>query len=242
MENKKQNRYSESFRTRASDFDCKGRMKPSAVLDYFQEVAGAHAEMLGVGYEALLKNDILWVITKVKYQVVGKVEMHKGIRVHTWPQKPSRITFLRDYLIEDEDGNPAIIGTSEWVGMNCKTRKLAQMSDVYELDSFCEDKSFEEKLVKVKDFAEAQSEKTVIPEYCDLDINDHVNNIKYADYVMNSVDVENAEIERFQIDYHREVKKAMPVCIKTFREGNTVFAKGVSDEGEKMFSCSFILK
>ena len=38
------------YTLRAGDFDKFDRIKPSAVLDLFQDVAGQHAEEIGVGF------------------------------------------------------------------------------------------------------------------------------------------------------------------------------------------------
>jgi len=237
-----ENRYAQKFYLRTSDFDCHMQLKPSAVLDLFQEVAGAHAEELGIGFNKLLENNLLWVITKVKYQVVGKVEMHKPVTVHTWPLKPARVAFQREYLIENENGETVIKGSSEWVTMHSEKRRLVPMNDIYPLEEFCEDKMFEGRLVKVSDFDSAQYESLIRPAFCDLDMNGHVNNIKYADFVLNTVDLSTSQIDTFQIDYHREVQKDMPLSVLVYRSDKDVLAKGVSEAGEKMFSCQILVK
>ena len=237
-----ENRYMQKIHLRTSDFDTFGRIKPSAVLDLFQEVAGAHAEELGIGFESLSKNNLLWVITKVKYEVVGKVPMHQSVTVHTWPKEPSRITFEREYLVENEKGEVVIRGSSEWVTMHSEKRCIVPVKDIYPLDSFCEDKNFEGKFTKVPNFESENVKGSVIPQFCDLDRNGHVNNIKYADFVLNTVDLGKKEITFFQADYHREIKKGMPVDILAFCDDNEILAKGISEDGEKMFSCRICLK
>ena len=47
--------WEESHLLRANDFDTYGRIKPSAVLDLFQNAAGAHAKAIGVGFDAMLE-------------------------------------------------------------------------------------------------------------------------------------------------------------------------------------------
>jgi len=39
--------FEKDYFLRTSDFDCKGRLKPSSVLELFQNVAGEHATVLG---------------------------------------------------------------------------------------------------------------------------------------------------------------------------------------------------
>ena len=228
--------YSETFRTRESDFDANGNLKPSAVLDFFQEIAGTHACLLGLGLDDLLKNELLWV-------VISSPEAHKNIVVKTWPLEPSRVTLQRDYLIEDEDGNILVRGTSEWVTMNAQTRKLVISNNVYPLESFCEEKAFEDKMRKVADFKEETEPKIIVPEFCDLDRNIHVNNIKYADFVMNMLCSEkSAPVKTFQIDFHKDIYKGERISLYMQESDDTALFKGLGEDGEKKFSCAVTLE
>ena len=44
-------------------------------------------------------------------------------------------------------------------------------------------------------------------------------------------------VREVQIDYHRELMEGTPVQLYWQREDGTVLAKGISGEGECMFSC-----
>lgn len=234
--------YSEKFRTRESDFDVNGNIKPSAVLDFFQEIAGTHALILGLGFDNLIENDLLWALVKVKFEIIASPKSHQNVVVKTWPLAPSRIALQRDYLIEDEDGKVLVKGTSEWVTMNAKTRKLVISNDIYPLESFCEDRAFEDKIKKVPDFKLETNAKIIIPEFCDLDRNIHVNNIKYADFVMNMLcSEESVPVKTFQIDFHKEIYKGEKIHLYMQNDDHAVLFKGTGEDGEKKFSCSAVL-
>ena len=78
--------YSETFRTRESDFDVNGNIKPSAVLDFFQEIAGTHANLLGLGFDDLIENDLLWAIVKVKFESYWNY-IQNGYQYPDWCKK-----------------------------------------------------------------------------------------------------------------------------------------------------------
>ena len=229
------NKYSFKMRLRASDFDCNRQIKPSAILDLFQEAAGAHAKELGIGFEDLIERGLLWVITKEKFEVLKSPQMHSEVVVHTWPIEPSRVTFEREYLIESVDGEVLVKGTSEWVIVSAEKRKIVHVKDLYPLESYVADKMFEGKFVKVLDFTDANIENKVTPSFCDLDMNRHVNNIKYADYVLNTIDLKGRSITFFQLDFHKEVKKDDEICLLVADGGEQILAKGLNSAGEKMF-------
>ena len=233
--------YCETFALRTSDFDCYGQIKPSSVLDLFQEVAGAHANELGIGFEALLKKNLLWVLVKVKFKIEKEIKEHQRVVVKTWPLPAGRVTLQREYLIEDTDGNPLIKGSSEWVTIDSVKRRIVTPSNIYPLQEYCEERMFEEKFAKVSDFTSENAAYEITPAFCDLDRNGHVNNIRYADYVLNALEPQEQKIGEFQIDFHREIKKGNCVSLFLQQSENRLLAKGISESGEKMFSCAIVL-
>lgn len=233
--------YSREFALRTSDFDCRMQIKPSAVLDLFQEVAGAHANELGIGFDELLKKQLLWALVKVKFEIVNQIKMHQSVIVKTWPLPAGRITLQREYIIETLDGTPLVFGSSEWVTMHSEKRRIVPSTDIYPLQEFCEDKMFEGKFVKVPDFTVDFPSTELFPTFCDLDMNGHVNNIRYADYVLNALNLSDESIKAFQLDFHREVQKDTKLSIFLGKNVEQVLAKGVNDRGEKMFSCGITL-
>jgi acyl-ACP thioesterase len=90
--------FEKHYTLRGSDFDLNKQIKPSAVLDLFQEVAGQHAYELGIGFTDMLQKGYLWVVLKVKYQVLKAPELYQGVKVSTWPLKQKRLDLQRYYL------------------------------------------------------------------------------------------------------------------------------------------------
>ena len=234
--------YSETFPLRTSDFDCRGQIKPSAVLDLFQEVAGAHANELGIGFDALLEKGLLWAIVKVKFRIEKQINVHQRVVVKTWPLPAGRVSMQREYLIEDEEGKPLVKGSSEWVMVHSEKRRIVPPINVYPLDEYCEERMFEGKFTKVPDFVDLENAFDIIPSFCELDRNGHVNNIRYADYVLNALKPEKQQIRAFQIDFHREVMSGMKLSLYLSQNEDTLLSKGISESGEKMFSCSLTLE
>ncbi len=236
------NTYERVFTTRTSDFDMNRQIKPSAVLDLFQEVAGAHANELEIGFEHLIKKQMLWMLVRVKYEVLSEIKMHQEIKVKTWPLKEGRVTLERDYLVKDKDENPIIKGTSQWVLVHSQKRHIIPTKSIYPLSSFNEERMFEKSPVKLKDFTiENDTGYSITPEFCDIDMNGHVNNIRYADFVLNAVNLENQKIKSFQLDFSREIKKDTKAEIFSIKNDNVILAKGTNEKDEKLFSCEIEL-
>lgn len=238
------NLWQKEYILRAGDFDKFDRIKPSAVLDLFQDAAGQHAEEIGVGFDDMLAQEYLWVLTRIKFEINSAPSRYQSVVVKTWPLAPNRLNYRREYCIEDMDGNKLIIGSSEWVVIHSTERKLLSVPDLYKLDGdYHNEVMFEGKLGKVRDFETEISPRIVNAGFSELDINDHVNNTKYANYVIDAINpAENEALKTFQIDYRKEVMQGTELNIYHKREDGVISAKGQNNDGDIMFACKIELK
>jgi len=237
------NRFDVDYYLRTSDFDMNSRIHPAAVLDLFQEVAGGHATLLGCSFAQMLAKNLLWMVTRVRFSMVKMPEKNSYTKVSTWPLEPNRVIFQREYSVTDEQGNLLIKGSSEWVAVDCKERKLMVAKGIYpENTEYLTKKMYEGRLPRLHDFECEGKACTVIPSFSDIDFNGHVNNTKYAIYVMNSIKLgKDEEICDFQIDYHKEIQQGDDIDLFCKRDGNTVFAKGLKGD-DIMFLCKMEIK
>lgn len=227
------------YTLRASDFDKFNNIKPSAVLDLFQDAAGQHANEIGVGFVDMVRRSYLWALTRIKFKILANPKAYQKILIKTWPLAPNRFSYRREYCIENESGEKMIIGSSDWVVIHSEKRQLISAPDLYPFnDDFHTEIMFEERIVKVKDFKADGTPYIVNAGFSDLDVNNHVNNTKYADYVLDAVNPTKAEtLDVFQIDYRKEVLQGTQLNIYHSREENIITAKGQNQNGETMFVC-----
>jgi len=230
--------FEDSYRLRAADFDRWERLRPASILDIFQDIAGRHANILGVGKDSLLEKNLVWVIVKLRFRVLRQVKMYDSVRVRTWPLPTERIGYRREYLICDEDGSPVVEGSSEWVLMDFENRKIVPGGDIYPLTEYCMDTAFPGRFPRLRSFEPDGKGCTLLPPWSDFDINGHVNNTKYANYVLDAISLdENQKLCALSMEYHREVLPGEKLHILCGSDGSSVLARGENSEGEKMFSC-----
>lgn len=236
--------WEKEYYLRASDFDKFNHIKPSAVLDLFQDAAGQHAEEIGVGFEEMIKHSYLWVLTKIKFKVISQPSIYQKVTVKTWPLEPNRLSHVREYCIENGAGERLIIGSSEWVVIHSEKRRFLSVPDLYSFaDGFCEENMFDEKIGKVGDFDAEGNPRVVSAGFSELDVNNHVNNTKYANYVLDAINPSRAdELDVFQIDYRKEVLQGTELRIYHTKQDNTVLAKGQNENGDIMFACKLEYK
>lgn len=246
-------RFIQEYYLRASDFDRRLKLFPSSVLGLFQDAAGKHAEELGVGFDILKARELFWVIVKMRFQIVHDPNLYDQVRVETWPLPPRKVGFQREYLMFGARGELLIRGSSEWVLVHSEKRRIMRVPDIYPAIEFCADEVFSDKTTKVpllgSDGTSMHEENKyhVVPGFTTIDMNQHVNNAKYADFALDAIDpASNEFIDSFQIDYHREVQEGAELNILVRRNNlnttdtdnsRSVLAEGRDNNGKTMFAC-----
>ena len=225
------------YTLRTLDFDNDINVKPSAVLDLFQDSAGYHTKLFECDREHMIERGLFWVLVNVKYEILKMPEPTSDVIVKTWPLRSAGVRYIRNFKINDVEGNLLIKGISCWAVLDATTRRIVPKLNVYPEDMvYCDELTFGEKLDKIKDFEPTAALKTVKTEFCDLDFNSHVNNAKYADFIVNALfESSTVNIKTFQIDYHKEIRLGEEIMIFSKEENGAIFVKGVSKEGETRF-------
>lgn len=232
-----------TYPLRVSDFDCRRQLQPAGVLDLFQDAAGRHSADMGIGFDTMLEQHKMWILSGVQYRVIQTPNMYQTVRLHTWPLAPGAVTFRREYRMEDLQGNVLVLGTSDWAIIDSEKRKLLPAKGMYPFDSgFSEEKCFAEKMPHLRDFEPEREGMKFIPRFSQLDMNGHVNNTKYANFVLDALALKPQEtIDTFQIHYQHELRLDQAVTVYTKRVENLCFAMGKNDGNETMFHCQIKL-
>ena len=228
------------YHMRWMDFDRYGRVQPFALLDIFQDLATSQAEDMGIGRAAMDAKGVFWAVIRFKYEVLREPVHFERVIGRTWPHSPSHFSFMRDFDMRAEDGELLVKASSEWVLMDYATRKFASVRDYYDgSHDFLDERSFPSKLRKIPNFEEdAEHPYVVVPSYTDIDANGHVNNAKYANFVINALNpCGEGSLRTFQIDYRHEVFPGQPISVFTKEVDDAVLAKGVREDGAIAFAC-----
>jgi len=234
--------FERDYYLRTSDFDCRGRLKPSSVLEIFQDAAGEHAGLLGCGYKQLGPRGLMWVVLRTKYQILGDCAMFDTVRVRTWPSVPSRVGYRRQYVISHQDGRDIAKGSSEWALIDAHSRRLVTDVKAYPEDTeFCEELCFPGRLERLRPFDDGEERLVIRPGYTKLDINGHVNNTAYADFALDAAEpLLSGPVESLQIDFRHELKYGSTVSISSKADENGLLLCGKDEKGEASFVCRML--
>lgn len=223
----------QDYTIRAFDVDIKAKWRPSAILTRMQEIAEDHAILVHAGRKELVaERGMAWMLTRLHLQMKRYPDLTDEIKVVTWPGKPTRLFFVRHTMFFDAQGEELGRATSLWVLFNIKERFLCRTGDIGE--NYPYDLSHGTALpdptkIKLPENMERAATRTVA--YSEVDMNGHLNNAKYADWICELFDLETLKhdsIRDFRINFiaeaymgqsvdlfHKEVDGVHYVCGKT---------------------------
>ncbi|MCX8014331.1 MAG: thioesterase [Rectinema sp.] len=106
-------------------FDCGygGPLTPFALANFFQEAAGTHAAMLGIGMEQFWQKGLTWMLARVDVEIARLPQQGDRVRVRTWPAGTRRLFAQRCLELEDAAGNRLAGALYEYIIVDMEARR-----------------------------------------------------------------------------------------------------------------------
>jgi medium-chain acyl-[acyl-carrier-protein] hydrolase len=174
------------FTVRSYEVADGGTASLSNICNYFQEAAGVHADLLQFDITQLHEKGLTWVLFKMQAEVYRFPERWEDISVKTRPSAGDGLRAFRDYELLDADGNRIAAAVSQWMVLNLKTRRPVRIpEEILELGLKNAQHIIEPDTSMLKEISpgSAEPERILKVGVHDLDMNRHVNNVKYIDWV-----------------------------------------------------------
>ena len=187
------------------------------LLSILQDVAWAHADRLGHGYEATMEKGAIWVLSRQKLVMTNWPIWRDELLVRTWVRPIRGPLVHRDYemLIGDRKVGEC---TASWLTLDVKTRRPVRPAVAgaqLECRSDGALASTPEKIAVREDLAEATRFSV---RNSDLDLNGHVNNTRYAQWILDSAAFEaqrTVRVDRYEVNFLAEVQVGDAVAIES---------------------------
>lgn len=198
-----------SYKIRYTDVDFDDGLKLSSLLAILEESACASADELGFGYSVLQPQNIGFVIVNWYLELNRTVKLGEELTVHTWPVKPKKLIVFRDF--EMYVGNEKVgVATSRWCLVNLNDFSMLPSSAVFtDGMTYNECRSVDVSNWKIPSVNSDKPSYTKIVSYSDYDHYNHVNNTKYADFLLDVFKPEELQgkyISSAQITYANQCK------------------------------------
>jgi len=233
-----------TYEVSVDEVDCMGRIKPSAWLMYMQDIATEHAEMLGIGYHTLYRSKSFWIMTQVSVRVYGYVKAGSHITLRTYPLAPGLVECVRDTEARDEKGNLLMQASTRWciIDENFRLCKARPFFARYKTEQFKPEMFVPDVMRKILlDGAEEKAYDDCV-RYCDMDRNRHLNNVHYADMMLNAYGEELLaphDVTGFDLAYRKQTFCGERYAVYRVEDGMSYGARGKKENGEITFEARF---
>ncbi|MDR2027748.1 MAG: hypothetical protein LBQ01_09380 [Prevotellaceae bacterium] len=197
--------------------DLKKQLSLPALFCLLQESAYKHAENHNFGWTDMSENNLFWALSRIRVQIDSYPLWNDSIFVETWSKEPDPIMAYRDFEIFLPDRKKLLSATSAWLMLSMETRKpqrIALMKDKFP-------EPYNRSALDVRPGKLPQHKKTAdnpvihtVP-YSAIDINGHVNNTLYIQWIIDGFPVDyilNHDVCDIEINYLQEA----PVNLQYF--------------------------
>jgi len=199
------------------DVDPKLTVRLPALCRFMQEAAYLHAEHLGLGHGMLANEKRAWVLARQRIEIKELPEWGDVVHIRTWPSARDKLFFYRDFEITDQENRLILQASTAWFVMDVEKRERVSSSMFLNADlPEVRPAIFGSGLARLKGFA-CHGGTPIPVNHGDLDMNGHVNNVRYIEWVLNSLPMEFCSVRTlrsFEANYIAEAAcgQTLTIC------------------------------
>ena len=204
--------YNEKYYVKSSEVDIRQTLKLSSLLKILQDLATEGSKILNAGTDKTLAKGYLWVFSKLQINIDRLPRYEETVNLSTYPNEMMHFIYPRTFEIKDLDDNMLVKATSMWCLIDTNTRKIVLPSETG-VGVKSDIKADPMSRIVAKDVKLIESRRV---KFTDLDLNKHLNNTRYLDYICDLYDSSffvNHKINKLLIAFHQEVKEGENVDI-----------------------------
>ncbi len=190
--------------------DFTGRLTLGVLGNHLLNCAGFHAADRGFGIAEVNEENYTWVLSRLVIEMKDMPRQYEKFSVGTWVENVYRLFTDRNYVITGKDGNILGYARSVWAMISMNTRKPADLLALHGgriTDYICREEECpigKPSRIKV---GVSEPSATLTARYSDIDINGHVNSIRYIEHILDLFPIDmykEGSIRRFEMAYMAE--------------------------------------
>lgn len=229
--------------------DLTGRLFIGHLGNAMLNAADYHAAERGFGMDLLQSEHKTWVLSRLALELTERPKMYQRFTISTWVESCMRFFTNRNFQLTADNGHIIGYGRSIWAMIDTQTRQPQDIFAMHdgairqwlEPDNPCPIAPSS----RVKMTAEAQLADTIKTHYNDVDINGHINSVKYIEHVLDLFTPEwhaQHDIRRFEIAYVAESHGGDTLSLYTEQPAENETNISVRHEETECCRCKLIIK
>ena len=189
--------------------DFTGRLTMGVLGNHLLNCAGFHASERGFCIAEINENHYTWVLSRLAIELEDMPRQYEDFSINTWIENVYRLFTDRNFELRDKNGKTIGYARSVWAMISMETRKPADLISLHgnNLGQYVSDRECPiDKPGRIKVSVDAPVEEYQT-RYSDIDINGHVNSIKYIEHILDLFPMDTfkeKQVKRFEMAYVAE--------------------------------------
>lgn len=239
--------FEKEYEVHSYDSNSDSKLSLFGLFSYLQDIAGRHASILNFGRDDLLRSNKFWALSRIICKIERLPLWNETVKLRTWPLGIDGIFAIRNYQILDSKNLVIAEASSSWIILDGDSRRPVRPDTYIEnLKNAASVENFSCRIAKKLPPAGSGIYRSELHKvkYSDLDINMHVNNAKYIQWVVDSYPLEyikTHEAREVEVNYLAEVTPGDEYNI-TAEEKEEVFYHSVVKDNMKREACRVRIK
>lgn len=220
-------KWQKSFKVDSHHVDANRCLTLPSLCHYFQEVAYEHAENLNFGYHFLKSIKKFWVLSRLRVDVYQYPLWGDEIIIVTWPRGMDGMFALREFMVKSAHGVLIAAATPSWLVLD-EERHYPQRIDPENMVNFSKitESVFDTVAQKLSSVAGIQEKESFTVKFSDVDVNRHVNNGRYIQWVVDALPLTvllNSMISSLTINFLGEASFADSLTLLISDDSSSVY-------------------
>jgi len=214
--------FDETFAVRSYEAGVADRVTLPTLCNYMQEIAGLSADSLGWGIRKLQEEGLTWMLSRLHVKVSRYVPWGETVTMRTWPcGMKGRLIANRSFQAADSEGSLILEAHSEWLYVDMKAQRIARLPESFAslVPAGTPAVALEDLGGKSPSLPSVTSSVEVLVRRGDLDFNDHVNNVHYAEWMLEAVPERHDGPEEMDIVFHKAARAGDRLVSEAFCDG-----------------------
>lgn len=224
--------YTEKFYIDYSRVYPNRKIKYPELANILQITAANHADFCGLGFDDLQHNKQAWVMNRIRIEIDTLPELNDEVTIDTWLELLRVPKSIRNLEIKKE-GKKLVGVSSLWAVFNTERRRPAALKiDADHLKIFTDlhATSLENNKIETPESFQKVAEYQV--KLSDLDVVNHVNNIQYLTWCLDTLSKEEVlerSIAVLEMNFLKELSYQKIIHIEQYRQEHELYLR-IRDE------------
>ena len=207
--------------------DFRGKATLPLMSSFVLQAATKHAEERNFGYSTMVEQQKAWVLSRLVIEMFEYPEKDDELNVKTWIAGANKFFTERCVAFETLDGKLLGFARTIWAAIDMKTRRPTNVFELQGLTDYIAEQEIPiEGAKKIPQIKNEESVGKFTVRYSDIDINGHLNSMKYIEHFVDMFSMEmfnTKEIRRIEMNYSNEAHFGTSIRLYKKEEATDTF-------------------